>query len=91
MAPKEGRLMAGKGRPGRKKEYDVKGWVYLPVRIPQEMWRAFRLECFRKELRHTELMRRLLENHLQKAGLLKVKVTRDASGHKVKSYEVLES
>ena len=83
--------MAGKGRPGRKKEYDVKAWVYLPVRIPEEMWRAVRPECFREELRHTELMRRLLENHLRKAGLLKVKVTRDASGHKVKSYEVLES
>ena len=82
--------MAGKGRPGPKKAYDVKSWVYLPVRIPEEMWRAFRLECFRKELRHTELIRRLLESHLQKAGVLKVKVTRDASGHEVKSYEVLE-
>ncbi len=81
--------MAGKGRPGPKKSYEVEGWVYLPVRIPKEMWRAFRLECFRKELRHTELVRRLLEAHLQKAGVLKVKTTRDASGHEVKSYEVL--
>src|SRR5207302_10401400 len=41
------------------------GWVYLPCRIPEEMWRAFRLECFRKELRHTELIRQLLESHLR--------------------------
>lgn len=83
--------MAGKGRPGPKKQFNVKGWVYLPCRIPEEMWRAFRLECFRKELRHTELIRQLLEAHLQKVGVLKVRMSRDDSGHVVKSYEVLDA
>ena len=58
--------MAGPGRPGRKKRYDVLEWVYMPIRVPKEVWRAFRLDCFRREQKHSELVRELLEVHLQK-------------------------
>lgn len=83
--------MARPRRRGRKKQYDVKGWVSVPIRLPQEVWQAFRTECFRKELKHTELVRQLLETHLQRVGLLKVHVTRDAEGDAVKSYELPRS
>jgi len=75
---------------GRKKQFEVAGWVYLPIRIPEEIWRALRIECFRKEKKHAELVRDLLEAHLQKAGVLQVLSVRGDKGREVKSYRVLE-
>lgn len=82
--------MAGSKGRGRKKEFDTSRWVYLPIRIPEELWRALRLECFRKEKKHAELVRELLENHLEKAGVLLVHVQKGARGREIRSYEVVE-
>jgi len=76
--------------PGRKKKFDVAGWVYLPIRIPEEIWRALRIECFRKEKKHAELVRELLEGHLERAGVLQVRSERDSKGRELKSYRVIE-
>lgn len=82
-------MTKGSGR-GRKKQFDVAGWVYLPIRIPEEIWRALRIECFRKEKKHAELVRELLEAHLEGAGVLQVRSDRDSSGREIKSYRVIE-
>ena len=82
--------MSKPSRRGRKKEFDVAGWVYLPIRIPEEIWRALRIDCFRQEKKHAELVRELLETHLERAGVLQVRTTSDASGRELKSYRVIE-
>ncbi len=82
--------MAGPGRPGRKKKYEVKGWAYLPVRVPVEVFRAVKIECFKKDVKYSEFVRDLLEKHLERAGSLKMTIARDATGHEVRSYQVIE-
>jgi hypothetical protein len=77
-------------RRGRKKEFDVAGWVYLPIRIPEEIWKALRIDCFRREKKHAELVRDLLEQHLERSGILQVRVERGERGREIKSYRVLE-
>lgn len=82
--------MTKPSRRGRKKQFEVAGWVYLPIRIPEEIWNALRIECFRKEKKHAELVRELLEGHLERAGVLQVRVHRDSAGREIKSYRVIE-
>jgi len=82
--------MTKPSRRGRKRRFDVAGWVYLPIRIPEEIWRALRIECFRKEKKHAELVRELLEVHLERAGVLQVLAEQDSEGREIKSYRVIE-
>ena len=76
---------------GRKKQFDVSGWVYLPIRIPEEIWRALRIECFRTDKKHAELVRELLEGHLERAGVLVVRAEKDPKGREIKSYRVIDT
>ncbi len=82
--------MPDAGGRGRKKRFDVSGWVYLPIRIPEEIWKALRIDCFRSEKKHAELVRELLERHLQDAGILEVISGRGDKGREIKSYRVIE-
>jgi phosphopantothenate synthetase len=77
-------------RRGRKKQFNVAGWVYLPIRLPKEVWRGLQIDCFYRDKKQAELIRELLEEHLQKGGILKVLNTKDSKGNSVRSYEVKE-
>jgi hypothetical protein len=77
-------------RRGRKKDFDVAGWVYLPIRLPKEVWRGLQIDCFFRDKKQAELIRELLEEHLERAGILKVITTQDLKGHPVRSYQVKE-
>lgn len=77
-------------RRGRKKQFDVAGWVYLPIRLPKEVWRAMQIDCFYSDKKQAELVRELLERHLEAQGILRIRNEKDPKGNSVRSYDVKE-
>ena len=82
--------MPPKGRRGRRKRYDVARWVLLPVRLPEEVSRALQIECLYTRKKQAELLRDLLEVHLENKGILKVIRSKGEGGGMVRSYQVKE-
>lgn len=78
------------GRPGRRREIDTASFKLLSTLLPQEVWRALRVYCFRHDKKQAAIIRERLEKFLESEGLLKVHVTRDEDGREVRSYEVRE-
>lgn len=77
-------------RPGRRKQIDTKGFKLLSSLLPEEVWRALRLYCFRTEKKQAAIIRDRLEKFLEGEGLLKIHITHDEEGREVRSYEVRE-
>lgn len=77
-------------RPGRRKQIDTKGFKLLSSLLPQEVWRALRLYCFRTEKKQAAVIRERLEKFLEGEGLLKLHIHHDEEGREVRSYEVRE-
>lgn len=80
-----------KAQPGRKKEIETEGFRYLQVRMPVELEEALRRFLFdHPENKKATYVRELLEKELERAGYIKVTITRDGAGREVRSYKVLE-
>src|SRR5689334_6241393 len=91
--PRRTRMTSSKkdpGRPGRRKEIDTPGFKLLSTLLPQEVWRALKIYCFRNDKKQAAIIRDRLERFLESEGLLKIHVTRDDEGRELRSYEVRE-
>jgi hypothetical protein len=82
-------MKSGDKKAGRKKEFDTEGFGWLQIRLPKELGEALRRYCFEKNRKKARVLLEALEEKMEKAGLVRVIVTRDEQGREVRSYEVL--